>query len=245
MSKMIFSFGRRAAFLCLALAVFNLHPATLLATYAEGTPAPHTGEITSAGGVKVDGALAVSGQTFFPGSTFAVAPASLSILTLRNHGRLELSAETTLKLDFSDDQIVGALEAGRLRVFAPARVTARLMTSDATVLADSGQPVMFSVERGREGATTVSVEVGRVEMSTGNQTQTLSAGQMLSTSGGAPSLANKKERLSAGKKIGLGLGVAGLVAMIAIIFTGGEDEEMLNFGGCVHVGLSDTTDHCR
>lgn len=243
MSKIIVSFSRRAAFLCLALAVFNLHSATLLAASA-GASTPPTGELTSAGGIKIDGALAVSGQTFFPGSTFVVAPASLSILTLRNHGRLELSAETTLKLDFSDDQVMGALEAGRLRIFAPAGVTARLMTSDATVLADSSQPVMFSVEKRREGATTVSVEAGQVEMSDGKSRQMVTAGQMLTTVGGSPTPANGRQHLSGGKKVGLGLGIAGLVAMIAIIFTGKEDEEELFFG-CVHVGLSDTIGTCR
>ncbi|HYY57956.1 MAG TPA: hypothetical protein VE842_11535 [Pyrinomonadaceae bacterium] len=203
---------------------------------------PPSGELTTLGRVMVDGAPGVSGQTFFPGSTCVVTAASRSILTLSNLSRLKLSAETTLKLDFTDDKVTGMIEGGQLAVFVPSGVAARFMTTDATVVSDSRQPATFSVEIGRGGETTVSVEAGQVEMNVGNRTQLVSAGQILSTPGGSQPLPTPRQQFSKGKKIAAGIGIALLGAVIAIMLTGSPDRiDRTDFGGCV-ISLSPTNE---
>jgi hypothetical protein len=233
MPKIFVSLLRRAAIFCFALAVFNLPSATVLGA-DERTETIPTGELTIAGGAHVDDVPAISGQTVFNGSTFRVAAASHSTITLGNHTRLELSAETILKLDFSKDQVAGVLKAGRVRVFAPAGVRARLITEDATTLTDSRQPSVFSVESGRDGGTTISVETGQVEMSEGNRRQLVCAGEFLSTAAvSSDTVVNARQHMSGGTKAGLALGIAGVIAIITLIFTGRSKEESLSFGGCV------------
>ncbi len=232
MRKIAVSFCRRTALLCLAVAVMNLHPAAVLGA-SSGTPVPAAGVLSVSGSVLVDGTPGLSGQTCFSGSTFVVAERSRSTLMLRNRGRVELSPETTLKLDFSDESATGALDAGRLRVFVPAGVAARFTTANAAVRSDSGQPALFSVEIERGGATTVSVELGQVEMSAGKRTEVVSAGQFLSTNGGSQPLPSPRQRFSGNQKVILGIGLGLLGAVIAIIFTRKPAE--LDFGGCVVV----------
>lgn len=232
MRKIAVSFCRRTALFCLAVAVMNLHPAAVLGA-SSGTPVPAAGVLSVSGHVLVDGTPGLSGQTCFSGSTFVVAERSRSTLTLRNRGSVELSAETTLKLDFSDESATGALDGGRLRVFVPAGVAARFTTADATVHSDSGQPALFSVEIERGGATTVSVELGQVEMSAGKRTEVVSAGQFLSTNGGSQPLPSP--RFSGKQKVILGIGFGLLGAVAAIIFTR-KPAERLDFGGCVVTG---------
>lgn len=245
MRNIIVSLSRRAALFYLALAVFSLHTATVFCADA-ATKATPAGELSVAGVVYIDDAPAVSGQTFFPGNNFRVAAASRSTLMLGNHGRLELYEETAIKLDFSDIQMTGALEAGRLRVFAPAGVTARFVTADATLLADARQPAVFSVER-ESNRTTVSVETGRVEMSFDNRTQLVSEGQSLSTARVSETTAGGGQRLSGGTKAGLTLGIAGVIAIITLLFTGRSNQETLNFGGCIPAsfGASPMNETCR
>ena len=237
MQRIPVSCSRRAALICLAFAVFNLQSTTVLGNSVV-TSVPPAGELTIAGSVHVDGAPAISGQTFFPGSTFRVAPSSLSTLTLRNRGRLELSAETILQLDFSDEMVTGALTAGRLRVLAPAGVTIRLTTTDATVLANSRQPALFSVESGRDGPTKVSVEAGQVELSFGNRTQLVSAGEALSTAVGLEALMNARPHLGGAKRQVLLHSLVGVLSIITLILAGngGGEVEELCFGGTVTFG---------
>lgn len=234
MPKVLVSFSWRAAFLCLALAVFNPHSPTVLGGSALAS-VPPAGELILAGSVHVDGATAIPGQTFFSGMTFVVGAASRSTLTLGNHARLEMAAETALKLDFSDNQVTGTVTSGRLRVFAPAGVSARLMTEDATLVADSRQPAVFSVESERGGGTTISVEAGEVEMSFGNRTQLVTVGQMLSTLEGSPGVPNARKHLGSFKRNALEFGLAGLLSIVTLVLAGngGRDEGMMNFGGTV------------
>jgi hypothetical protein len=238
MPKIIISINRRAAVLCLALAVLNLHVATVIGADAK-TELPPAGEITLAGRVMVDDAPAISGQTLFSGSTIVVAPASHSTLSLGNHGRLELSAVTALKLDFSDHQVTVTLKAGRLRLFAPAGVKARLTSADTSVLADSRQPALFNVETGRNGETTVFVEEGQVEMNLRARTQLVTAGYSLSTSGDSPTLVKQRHHASSLKGDGLLAGIGGMLSTLSIMLARsgnqGRPAADLNFGGTVTV----------
>jgi hypothetical protein len=235
MRKIAVSFGRRAAVLCLATAVVNLHLAAALGA-PTGASVPPTAELGVRGRVLVDGTPGLSGQTCFSGSTFAVAARSGSTLALRNRARIELSAETTLKLDFSGDGLAGVLEGGRLRVFVPAGVAARFSTAGAVVRSDPSQPALFSLQAERGGGTVLSVDTGRAELSVGDQTRLVGAGQLLSTAGGSQPLPAAGLHLSGKQKVTLGVGFGLLGVVAAIIFTRKHAPPApLDFGGCVIV----------
>ncbi|HEX8650656.1 MAG TPA: hypothetical protein VF708_07430 [Pyrinomonadaceae bacterium] len=236
MRRIFISRSRRAAFLCLALSLLNLHSSSVLAADAK-TSVPHAGDLTMAGAVHVDDAPAIPGQTIFTGSIFRVAAASRATLTLGNHTRLELSAETVLKLDFTESEAACALRAGRVRIMAPAGITARLMTKDAALRSDSGQPAIFSVESGSDGRTIIFVETGEVEMSVGDRAQSVSAGQTLSILGASATLTNGRQHLGAVKRNVLEFGLVGVLSVVTLLLAGngGGEPDELTFGGTVCV----------
>jgi hypothetical protein len=231
MRKAIILFCRRASLLCLAAAVMNLHAAAAPGAFVAAR-VPPAAELSVSGRVMVDGSPGLSGQTCFSGSTFVVAARSRSALALLNRARIELSEETTLKLDFSGESVAGALEVGRLRVFVPAGVEARFTAAAAAFRSDPGQPALFSIQFGESGAPTVHVELGQVEMNVGGRTEAAGAGQFLSADSGARPLPAPGLSLSRGKKIGLAVGFGLLGTMLAMILT--DDHHLgVVHGGCV------------
>ncbi len=206
----------RAAALFVAAALLNLSSAATRAA----TPAHrHAGEVTIAGGVAVDGSAAVQGQTFFSGSSFNAARKSQSILSLDNLGRLELSEEAALRLDFDGAALGGALEAGRLRVYAPRGVAADFATADARVRTDEREAVSFSL-RATQGFTEVSVQSGALEVRANGAARRLAAGESYTT---APE-PQSRPNLSGRKRAGLIVAIASAVALVALILTTRGDE---------------------
>jgi ferric-dicitrate binding protein FerR (iron transport regulator) len=232
--------ARRATALWLAVAVLNLS-ATF--AYASATPAtkPATAEVITAGTVTIDGTRAVSGQTFFSGSTIATVGDTLSTLNLGNLARLELSPATALKLDFSDSAVSGALESGLLRLSVPRGLNVSVRTAGALVVADTSESAVFSV-RVEADVTTVSVQTGQVTLRAADgAARQVAAGQVLSTADGAEPLPVQRNNLS-GRRAGLLLGVAAAVAVVLIVISGRDDNEILPDDGCVIVpsGNNDT-----
>jgi hypothetical protein len=218
----------RALVLLLAAALLNL---SSLAPRAAGVAPRHTGEVTDANGVSVDGSPAVRGQTLFSGSRLEAAGKSLSLLSLGNQGRVELSDAAALRLDFDGTSFGGALEAGRLRVYAPRGVAADFATADARVRTDAREVVSFRL-RTAGGFTEVSVQSGALEVHANGSARTLKAGETYST---APD-PQTRQNLSGRKRAGIFVAIASAVALVAIILAArGDDDEMLDFGGCVTV----------
>jgi hypothetical protein len=218
----------RAAVLLLTAALLNLSSP---ATRASTTVAPHAGEVTLANGVAVDGSQAVRGQTFFSGSRFNAADESQTLLSLDNMGRVELSEAAALKLDFDGAALGGALEVGRLRVYAPRGVAADFATKDARVRSDSREAATF-ILRSVEGFTEVSVQSGSLEVSAGGgATRLLKAGESFST---APD-PQTRQNLSGRKRAGIIAAIVGAVAAVAIVLARRGDDQMQDFGGCVIV----------
>lgn len=208
----VFASKSRAFALLLAAALLNL--STLAAT----PHATHTGEVTDANGVAVDGSPAVRGQTFFSGSRLESAGESLSFLSLDNQGRVELSG-AALRLDFDGASLGGALEAGRLRVYAPRGVAADFATADARVRTDSREPASFRL-RTAGGFTEVSVQSGALEVRANGSARTLKAGESYTT---APD-PQTRQSLSGRKRAGLVIALASAVAIVAIILSARVDD---------------------
>lgn len=206
----------RAAALFLTAALLNLSSIAPRAAAA----ARHAGEVTVANGLAVDGLTAVRGQTFFSGSRLAAAAKSISLLSLGNFGRVELSEGAALGLDFDEASVSGALEAGRLRVYAPRGVTANFSTADARVHSDASETASFTL-RAVEGFTEVSVQSGALEVRSNNTARTLKAGESFTTRPDSQSQQNFSNR----KRAGLIIAIASAVALVAIVLTARGDEK--------------------
>jgi hypothetical protein len=226
MSRILSEKSRAAALLLLAAALLNL---SSVATRAATPVAKHTGEITLANGVIVDGSPALRGQTLFSGSRLASAGKSISLLSLDNLGHVELSEGAALGLDFDDAELGGALERGRLRVYAPRGVAANFSTADARVRSDARDAVSFTLRAVAEGFTEISVQSGALEVRANNASRLLKAGESFATAPGP----QPRQNLSGRKRAGIIVAIAGAVALVAIVLAERGNDEMLDFGGCV------------
>ncbi|MCV4820707.1 hypothetical protein OFM15_31995, partial [Escherichia coli] len=81
---------------------------------------------------------AISSSTVLSGSTIATGANSSAIISLGKTGRIELLAESSLVLTFSESSIVGQLTAGKARVANAAGVATTITTKNATIIADAG-----------------------------------------------------------------------------------------------------------
>jgi hypothetical protein len=215
----------------LAAALLNLssvatRAATLVANHAGEM---HTGEITLANGVVVDGSPALRGQTLFSGSRLAAAGKTISLLSLDNFGRVELSEGAALSLDFDDASLGGALEAGRLRVYAPRGVAANFSTADARIKTDARDAVSFILRASAEGFTEISVQSGALEVYASGASRLLKAGESFATAPGPQS----RQNFSGRKRAGIIVAIASAVALVALVLAERGGDEMLDFGGCV------------
>jgi ferric-dicitrate binding protein FerR (iron transport regulator) len=237
---------QRALALLAAAALLNLSAPARAAESARG-PAP-TGQVALAAGLSVDGLPAVAGQTVFPGSSFDTGEHARPLLELGNRARLELSGRTALRLDFSEESVGGALGAGGARVYVPVGVAASLATADASVLSETAEPALFSLQVSAEG-TTLTVQSGRVEMRAGGAARTASAGESLFAGGGSAPAApqgggNDDDDDDDRKRAAIILGVGGAIAAIIIIIATRDDDEDDEDFGCIPVISGDVPPGC-
>ena len=213
--------ARRAFALLAAAALLNLSAPARAAEPARAH-AP-TGQVARAAGLTVVGLPAVVGQTVFSGSSFDTAEKSRGALELGNRARLELSGATALKLDFSDGSVGGSLSSGGARVSVPRGVAASLATADASVVSETSEPALFSLQVSAEG-TTLTVQSGRVEMRAGGAARKASAGETLRAAAGSQPLPPQGNSLSSGKRAGIFVGIAAAVAAVIIVLAGRDDD---------------------
>lgn len=109
-------------------------------------PKDLAGEITVTGQVTVNGQPAVSNSTILSGSTIVSGPDSTATVNLGKAGRVELGANSSLTLRFTDDSITGIVSQGKIRVSNAAGVATTFTTKDTTVIADAGQADSFALE---------------------------------------------------------------------------------------------------
>jgi ferric-dicitrate binding protein FerR (iron transport regulator) len=200
-----------------------------------------TGELTVFGLAKVDGELAVSGQTLFSGSTIETAQDALSFINLGARGRFSLLKNSSLSLSFNESALLCLLNAGSTRVSVPEGIKASVGTKDTLVFSDGAQPAVFSVGFWNDNLV-VAVSRGHVELRTKERTQQVSAGQFASVEDKAQTQSSGKKKLNRRQLAAILLPIGGALAVLAFVFARGESNTpMLDFGGCV-VTLSPTTD---
>lgn len=215
--------ARRVVALVAAAALLHAAGPARAATETARSPAP-SGQVALATGLNVDGMPAVAGQTLFPGSSYDTGEKARGLLELGNRARLELSGGTTLRLEFSDESLGGALGAGGARVSVPQTIDASLTTADASVVSDPANPALFTLQVSAEG-TTLSVQSGRVEMRAGGGARTVSAGESLRAAGGSQPEPPQGNSLSTRKRAGLFIGIAAAVTAIILVLAGRDNDE--------------------
>jgi hypothetical protein len=200
-----------------------------------------TGELTVTGQVTVNGQAAVSNSTVISGSTIATGADSSAVVSLGKLGRLELSADSSLTLKFTDGSITGILSQGKSRISNAAGVATTITTKDATVIADAGQANSFVVEV-ECSHTHVDTVSGLVTMRTGNNDKQVAAGTTaeagnLQQTGCKPCMRPNSAPPVPVLGIGTGLLAALLIAagagVGAAIFLGGDSDVTLGGGGTV------------
>jgi len=149
-------------------------------------PKDLTGEITVSGQVTVNGQPAVSNSTIMSGAVISTGDGSSATVSLGSTGRVEVLANSSVTLTFSNNSIVAVLDDGKARVSSSAGVAATVTTKNGTFVADSGQADNFLVQAEcshshvdttsgvvtmREGSTSKQVVAGTTAVA-GNLVQT-------------------------------------------------------------------------
>jgi len=228
---------RKSMTLVIAIAVWSAFSMHVLAASDD-----IMGEITVSGQVTVNGQNAVSGSTVTAGSTIVTAANSTATVTLGKNNRVEILSDSTLTLKFTNNSIVGMLNAGKIRISNMAGMAATVTTRNATVIADAGQANAFGVDVGcadevRCTQTYVETTTGLVTLRNGSTDKQVAAGT--DATFGNPSQTGCKPCLRPGSVppaaiLGLGTGV---VAAILLAAAGGVAAAiLLNRGNDVELG---------
>jgi hypothetical protein len=140
-----------------------------------------TGEITVTGQVTVNGQPAVSGATIVSGSSIMTSGNSSAIVSLGKLGRVEVSADSNVTLNFTDNSMTGSVDAGQIRVMNNAGIGATFTTKNSTVVADAGQANTFAINVGcgdeaKCAQTIVSTTSGLVSVKDGGNNKQVAAG---------------------------------------------------------------------
>ena len=115
----------RSLLFALVVAALIAPAAPGLSARPQGAGGP-SGRLAVQGTVTVNGTSAISGATVFSDSTVTTAQNSSAVVSLGKLGRVEVHAESTMKLSFTDSSImVSMLEAGRVRVSSSSGVSAK------------------------------------------------------------------------------------------------------------------------
>jgi len=224
------TWSRKFVALFAAAAVLSVYSMLTLAT-----PGARSGELSVTGDVSVNSQKATSGGTIFSGSAIVTAKNSSAVVSLGKLGRVELSANTSLKLNFADGSIQGLLDSGRARVSTPAGVTVNITTKDGLVVVDGTQATTFAVNT-ENGNTVVGTELGAAELRSGAAVSHIAAGE--SGVAGTPNGKDKdkddsgEHKLSGGALFALLAATGGAIAVIIYATTHKND---INFGGTVLV----------
>ena len=222
------TWSRKLVAMFVAAAVLSVYSMLTLAT-----PGARSGELSVSGDVTVNGQKAISGGTIFSDSVIVTAKSSNAVVSLGKLGRIELSANTDLRLSFADKSISGLMDSGLAHVSTPAGVTVNITTKDGFVTVDGSQPTTFtaSVEN---GITIVTTQSGLAELRSGAKVTKVAAGETGTAGTGTPQAKTDDEEH----------GIHGSALAALLIATGGavaaiiwaiHHNDNLNFGGTVVV----------
>lgn len=214
---------------CVAVAVLSLYSMVVLASPGARVA---SGEMSIVGDVAVNGQKVISGGTFFSDGVIATADQSSATVNISKLGRVELAPHSSLRLSFTDNSIMGLLEAGSAQVATLAGVSVNITTKDSSIVVDGSEATSFGVTV-EKGGTALATQAGRAELRSGGAVKLVAAGE--SATAGMPlpqTPPPSDDGLSGGRLAVLLLAAGGAIAAIIIAATHDND---INFGGTVNV----------
>jgi hypothetical protein len=216
---------------CVSIAVLSVYSMVTLAVPGAKVA---SGELSVSGQVTVNGQKVISGGTFFSDSVIATSDHSAATLSISKVGRLELGPNTSLRLSFTDNGIVGQLDSGSAHVSTLAGISVNLATKDGSAVVDGSQATAFTVNTAH-GMTAIATEFGLAVLRTGGTVKQVAAGEN-ATAGtpvpGAPQNKDEDEGIHGTALAALLLAAGGAVA--AILYAAMHNND-LNFNGNVTV----------
>lgn len=142
---------------------------------ASAAPKDVSAELSVSGQVTVNGNAMTVNTTIGSDSTVATGANSSAVVSIGKLGRVELQADSSVQLKFSDGSIVAILSAGKVRVSNAPGVAATVTTKDAAIIGDPGQANTFDVEV-ECSHTHADTVTGLVTMRSGNSDKQVAAG---------------------------------------------------------------------
>lgn len=142
---------------------------------AFAVPVDSTAEITVTGQVTINGQPAISNATVLSGSVISTGSNSSAVVSLGKLGRVELSADSSMTLNFGANNIIAIVDSGKVRVSASAGVATTATTKHATFIADSSQANNFGLEV-ECSHTHLDTTSGTVTMREGSNDKQVAAG---------------------------------------------------------------------
>lgn len=190
-------------------------------------PVDSAAEITVTGQVTVNGQPAVSNSTVLSGSVISTGASSSAVVSLGKLGRVEVSSDSSMTLNFGTNNIIVIVDSGKVRISASAGVATTATTKHATFIADSSQSNNFALEV-ECSHTHIDTTSGAVTMREGTSDRQIAAGS--SATAGNMAQTGCKPCLRPGANPGPAftgwpwlLLVAAGVAGAGIIFAGQDD----------------------
>jgi ferric-dicitrate binding protein FerR (iron transport regulator) len=223
------SWSRKSIATVVAVAVLSVYSMLVLAA----PRAKASGALAVSGQVKVNGQKMISGGTIFMDSIISTADQSSASVSISKVGRVDLAANSNLRLSFAANGITAMLETGSAQVAILAGITVNLTTKDGTVVVDGSQPTTFTVSASRE-RTSVATLSGIAQFRAGGSTKQIAAGE--SATAGVP---NPRQDTDDGSWSWIWFVIPVVVAVTVIsyvVFDDNDDE--LNFGGSITVSQS-------
>src|SRR5215203_1707299 len=221
------SWSRKSIATAVAVAVLSVYSMVVLA--APGAKA--SGELSVTGQVTVNGQRVISGGTIFMDSIISTADQSSASVSISKVGRVDLAANSDLRLSFAANSITAMLETGSAQVAILAGTTVNLTTKDGTVVVDGTQPTSFTVSASR-GRTSVATLSGIAQFKAGGSVKQVAAGESATAGVPNPQTDDDDDGLSGGALAVLLLAIGGAVAGVLYAALHNND---LNFGGDITV----------
>ena len=209
-----------------AVAVLSVYSMAVLAA----PNAKASGALAVSGQVTVNGQRMISGGTIFTDSIISTAGQSSASVSISKVGRVDLAANSDLRLSFAANSITAMLETGSAQVAILAGTAVNLTTKDGTVVVGGSQPTTFTVSASRE-RTSVATLSGMAQFRAGGSVEQIAAGERATA--GVP---NPQPDTDDGtwSWIWFVIPVAVVVTVLSyVVFDDNNDD--LNFGGSVTV----------
>lgn len=200
-------------------------------------PVDSAAEITVSGQVTVNGQQAVSNATVLSGSVISTGSNSSAVVSLGKLGRVEISSDSSITLNFGTNNIIAIVDSGKVRISTSAGTATTATTKNATFIADTSMANNFALEV-ECSHTHLDTTTGSVTMREGVNDRQVAAGS--SATAGNMAQTGCKPCLRPGATPGPAFAgwpwlllVAAGVAGAGIILGGGDNDTDLGGGGVV------------